>query len=71
MGWEYHERPRDQRGQYAKKRAARPVHLHVRVDNETADALREHANQAEMELGTYIIQTLRAAWNMPPLGDGW
>ena len=68
MGWEYHERPRDFQGRYARKKQARPVHLHVRVDEETADELRKRANEAGEELGTFLIASLRHAWGLPPLG---
>ena len=68
MGWEYHERPRDLRGAFTKKETRRPVHLHLRVDGETADELRRQANGAAMELSEYVIQTLRLLWGMPPLG---
>lgn len=57
MGWEYHNRERDQRGRFAE--TGKVERLMVRVTHHGYDAIRGRAYARHMSISEYILDLVR------------
>ena len=63
MGWEWHNRPHDEKGRWLKKHARGKVDVHIRIDRAAADRLRDRAAGQHMEIGEYLEAVLQRTWS--------
>ena len=59
MGWEWHDRRRNQEGQFVPREHTDQIHLRLRRDE--ADMIRHRARAAHMEISAYCLEAIRAA----------
>ena len=69
MGWEWHNRPHDNRGRWLKKHARGKVDVHIRIDRAAADRMRETAAGQHMEIGEYLEAVLHREWSAEERAD--
>ena len=70
MGWEYHERKRDEAGKFARRdpeggSPTMPITLRLPVD--VVQRMRQDASAHHCEYGRYVTAALRAFWKAPRL----
>ena len=69
MGWEWHNRPHDNKGRWLKKHARGKVDVHIRIDRAAADRMRETAAGQHMEIGEYLEAVLQREWSAEERAD--
>lgn len=62
MGWEYHNRPRDDNGRWKAKHDKQLVCMHFKFRQEIYDELRRKANDARLNMTEYVEAVLIERW---------
>lgn len=62
MGWEFHNRPRDDSGRWTRKHATKLVSLHFNMRKEVYDELRRKANDNRQSMTDYVEAALQQRW---------
>lgn len=62
MGWEYHNRPRDDAGRWMAKHRRQLVNMHFNFRREVYDELRRKANEAQLNMTDYLEAVLQERW---------
>lgn len=60
MGFEWHDRHRDQYGRFAAINPAMPVQIHIRMTAARAEAVRAAALAAHQDMGRYVADAIDA-----------
>lgn len=59
MGWEYHNRPRDDKGRWTRKHQHRRVDLHLMVTPLLYDEIKAECRYRHEEMSEYVSRVLR------------
>lgn len=65
MGWEWHDRYRNELGQFERRPdgSAGKVPMCIKISEDVAEALRKRACEAKREIGDYVRDALLAFWD--------
>lgn len=65
MGWEWHDRYRNEKGMFERRPDGTPakVPMCIKISEDMADELRDRACKAKSEIGDYIRDALLHFWS--------